>query len=77
MIVRKEIKSEQETFPIIVIGNKADLEDKREVSSKKGINIVKSRVVDGFIECSSKTGENVEETFEALTELMLTNSGIL
>jgi len=27
--------------------------------------------VNGFIETSSKTGENVEKTFEALTSLML------
>ena len=77
LVVRKEIKSEQDTFPIIVVGGKADLLDDREVTGDEGINIAKSRGVDGFIECSSKSGENVEETFDALTRLMIQKSKFL
>ena len=77
LVVRKEIKSEQDTFPIIVVGGKADLLDDREVTGDEGINIAKSRGVDGFIECSSKSGENVEETFDALTRLMMQRSRLL
>ena len=77
LVVRKEVKTEQDTFPIIVAGGKADLLDDREVTGDEGINIAKSRGVDGFIECSSKTGENVEETFNALTRLMVKKSNIL
>ena len=76
IVVKKEIKSE-ETFPIIVVGGKADLLDGREVTGEEGINIAKSRGVDGFIECSSKSGENVEETFDALTRLMMQRSKLL
>lgn len=77
LVVRKEIKSEQDTFPIIVVGGKADLLDDREVTGDEGINIAKSRGVDGFIECSSKSGDNVEETFDALTRLMIQKSKFL
>ncbi len=56
------------------MGGKADLTENREVSAEEGIKIAKSRNVDGFIETSSKSGENVEKTFEALTRLMLNNS---
>lgn len=77
LVVRKEIKSEPDTFPIIVVGGKADLIDDREVTGDEGINIAKSRGVDGFIECSSKSGENVEETFDALTRLMIQKSKLL
>ncbi len=77
LVVRKEIKSDQDTFPIIVVGGKADLIDDREVTGDEGINIAKSRSVDGFIECSSKTGENVEQTFDALTSIMMQRSKLI
>jgi len=72
-VIKKEIRAE-DVFPIIVVGGKADLAENREVSAEEGIKIAKSRNVDGFIETSSKSGENVEKTFEALTSLMLNNS---
>jgi len=73
LVIKKELKT---LFPVLAVGGKADLPD-REISSEEGINIAKSRDLDGFIECSAKTGENVEETFEALTKLMLRNSKLL
>jgi small GTP-binding protein len=73
-VIRKEIRAE-DIFPIIVVGGKADLIENREVSSADAIKIAKSRNVNGFIETSSKTGENVEKAFEALTSLMLNDSG--
>ena len=76
VIIKKEISAE-DNFPIIVVGGKADLIEDREVSGEEGINISKSRGVNGFIECSAKTGENVEETFEALTRLMMQKSNLL
>lgn len=69
-VIKKEIRAE-DIFPIIVVGGKADLVENREVSSADGIKIARSRNVNGFIETSSKTGENVEKAFEALTSLML------
>jgi len=72
-VIRKEIRAE-DIFPIIAVGGKADLVESREVSSAEGIKIAKSRNVNGFIETSSKSGENVEKTFEALTRLMLSEA---
>jgi small GTP-binding protein len=68
-VIKKEIRAKH-VFPIIVVGNNADLVDKREVLASEGIKIAKSRGVDGFIEISTKTGENIEKTFEALVRLM-------
>jgi len=69
------IKLEIETaFPIVVIGGKCDLADNREVSSQEGMKIAKSRNLEAFIECSSKSGINVEESFDTLTRLMLQKS---
>jgi small GTP-binding protein len=69
-VIRKE-KRAKDLFPIIMVGGKADLADEREVGTQEGRLIAKSRGVDGFIECSSKSGENVEKTFKALTRLMM------
>ena len=74
MVIRKEIRQE-DIFSIIVVGIVSDLDEERQISTEEGIKIAKSRGVDGFIECNTRTGENVEETFEALTRLMLANSG--
>jgi small GTP-binding protein len=74
MVVRKEMRHEN-IFPIIVVGLVSGFEQDRQISPEEAVKIAKSRGVDGFIECSPRTGENVEETFEALTRLMLANSG--
>jgi len=76
-IIKKEIKSAQDTFPIVVVGNKADLEDAREITGEEGIEFAKSRNVDGFIECSAKTGQHVEEAFDSLTRLMMERSKLI
>jgi len=69
-VIRKEKKAE-DWFPIIMVGGKADLVNEREVGTEEGRQIAKSKGVDGFIECSSNSGENVEKTFKALTRLMM------
>ena len=69
-VIRKEKRAE-DWFPIIMVGGKADLANEREVGTQEGRQIAKSRGIDGFIECSSKSGENVEKTFKALTRLMM------
>ena len=67
------IKEANQRFPIILLGGKLDLDDIREVSRKEAIKAAKLMGLNGFIESSSKTGENVEETFVALTRIMLKN----
>jgi len=74
VVIKKKIDT---LFPIVVVGGKADLADDREISSEEGIKIAQTRDADGFIECSSKTGENVEQSFQALTKLMLQKSNFL
>lgn len=69
-IIRKETRADN-SFPILVVGCKADLVEDREVPTADGIKIAQSRNTNGFIETSSKTGENVEKAFEVLTRLML------
>jgi len=65
------IKENEEDFPIILVGGKSDLEQDRQVSKEEGLKIAYSRGINNFIECSSKTGENIEEIFKQLTENLL------
>ena len=48
---------------IILIGNKADLEEKREVPTEKGKAFFKDHNLSLFLETSAKTGFNVQEIF--------------
>jgi small GTP-binding protein len=71
-ILDKE-KDLNKNFPVIVVGGKADLEHYQEVSTIKAMQIAKSKNAKGFIECSSKTGENVNKIFDLLTRLIMKN----
>ena len=67
-IVEKELEYD---LPIIFIGGKTDLMHLKEISTRKAMEVAKSKNADGYIECSSKTGENVHKIFELLTRLIL------
>lgn len=69
-IVEKEIDYE---FPTIFVGGKTDLIHLKEVSTRKAMEVAHSKGADGFIECSSKTGENVHKIYQLLTKLILKN----
>ena len=65
------INGTTQRFPIILIGGKSDLDNFREVSFREGQKATRLTGLNEFIECSSKTGENVKESFEILTKRML------
>ena len=75
-IIRKELSAEDK-FPILAVGIVPDEMCERQVSAEEGIKIAKSRKLNGFIECNLKTGKNVEKAFQAITKLMLEDSGHL
>jgi GTPase SAR1 family protein len=63
--------------PIIMVGTKIDLHDRREVESDEAIELAKKKKLLGYIECSSKTGENVKVIMESITKLMMKNANLL
>jgi small GTP-binding protein len=65
----------KDRIPLVLVGSKLDLDVIREVSFTEGRNTAKEMGFDEFIECSSKTGENVEKSFEILTRMMLKRMG--
>jgi len=71
--IRKGVGTEV-SFPILVVGLLPDDENMRKVSTEEGVKIAKSRNLNGYIECSPKTGENVGKVFETLTRLILADN---
>lgn len=65
------IRGTPHRFPIVLLGGKSDLGDFREVSFREGQEAAETMGLNEFSECSSKTGENVKESFEILTKIML------
>ena len=51
---------------IILIGNKSDLEDKREVTYEEGAKYLEDDRIMSFYETSAKTGDNVKKLFEEI-----------
>ena len=56
---------DKDRVPIVICGNKCDLEDERQVSAQKGQDLVKSFRAP-FLETSAKSRVNVEESFYEL-----------
>ena len=64
------IKEYREDVPILLVGNKLDLEENREVSKKHAMMIKEEYNLSTFIEISVETGENVDKMLEVLVNLL-------
>ena len=66
-----QIKAEvDDKVTIIIVGNKIDDEENREVTTEEGEELARSFDLN-FFECSAKTGENINETFNELVKKMV------
>jgi len=64
-------------FPILLVGGKSDLNNKRTVSYNDAIKYLKSYNLYEFIECSALTGQNVEKIFNNLTLAIMKKAGYI
>jgi small GTP-binding protein len=64
------IKSSVGDIPFLIIGNKADLSDLREVNSTEATQFARENN-SWYFETSAKTGEQVQDSFFKLTEIIL------
>lgn len=66
-----DIKSQSNpNIKIFLIGNKADLEDKRRVTKENGENFFKLNKLSFFTETSAKTGFNVQNVFIEVAKVL-------
>ena len=78
-LLDKAPDKQAQRMPILLVGGKKDLssEGKRVVESSYAFEEGRKFGVFEYFECSSKTGENVEEVFYCIAKKMLEISGIL
>ena len=67
------IRKKAGDIPIILAGNKFELESHREVSEQEGIEIARKHNLYAHWEISTKTGHNIEELFEEFIEILIKN----
>ena len=66
----EEVNNHCENIPLLLVGNKIDLEDQREVSSEEG-KVLAKKLGLPFFETSAKTGELVTKCFTLLAKEMV------
>ena len=75
LAIAKEINEKENQNPsVILVGSKLDLEGLRAISKDEANKFAKDYKFQEYVECSSKTGENVNEIFNKIASLMVKNN---
>lgn len=70
-VFKKANENHKQTVPALLVGSKTDLEGVRTVPSKEAKSFAQDNKLVGYIECSSKNGEKVDELFRKITKIMI------
>ena len=76
-IFEKSAQDKQINIPIVMVGGKLDLQEKRSVETEDAMELSEKHNLQGYLECSSKTGENVEKVFESITRKMMKSTNLI
>ena len=66
-LFKQQVSKKEKEIPIILVGNKLDLQNMRTISIEDAIKSSGSHKILDYIECSAKTGENINLIFNILT----------
>jgi len=64
-------------IPLLIVGGKLDVTERRAITSEYAVKFAKSRHINKVIECSAKTGQNVESIFTEITHSIMKNQDLL
>ena len=76
-IFEKSAQDKQINIPIVMVGGKLDLQEKRSVATEDAVELSEKHNLQGYYECSSKTGENVEEIFISITKKIMESTKLI
>ena len=76
-IFEKNVREKEINIPIVMVGGKLDLQEKRSVETEDAVELSEKYNLQGYFECSSKTGDKVEDIFESVTRKMMKFTGLL
>ena len=76
-VFKKGIAPNEEKIPILMVGGKLDLQEERSCSKEDAVNLLKTHDLHYYIECSAKTGENIERIFEIIANAVTKSSGFI
>ena len=76
-IFKQGYKGDNHQMPVIMVGSKLDLEYKRAVSREEAFELAKKNNLYTYVECSSKSGQNVEEVFIEISRYMMKKAGLI
>lgn len=72
----KIVRENSGNIPIMLIGAKLDLEEFRQIATNDGIEAAKVYGLTSFVEVSSKTNLNIDNSFKTIVDLILKYSGV-
>ena len=71
------LQENKQEIPAILVGSKIDLQDRRTVSLENAIAYSNENNFTKYLECSSKTGANVELVFQTLGRIIVDKLNLL
>ena len=76
-VFNSNYESIEARIPTLMLGGKLDLAEDRGVTVEEATQIADEHRFSGYLECSSKTGENVEDLFISITKIMMKKVNLL